>query len=244
MGLFSKKIELKEEDFIKINSLLPERLKKNVWDSGGIVNGKLFNDYISLCNILEQELIQLNKKILKINENINSNIASKVLIFNTEIYNAKPLGMVDIGVVRKFGTTSTGNRFENDFIGYAIEGAFDNVWSENNSQIEAVQEVKLELLKKGLTIYPEFNLLFKFEIDFREIGSSGNVFIYARGTACYGENKLIEEARENIKKEIDSLEKEGKKLSDTLKKLNDKRKIIPSNYNELIALIEKNQKKG
>ena len=35
-----------------------------------------------------------------------------------------------------------------------------------------------------MEVYPESNSLYNYDVDFRELGSSGNVFIYMRGTAC------------------------------------------------------------
>ena len=103
--------------------------------------------------------------------------------------------MVDIGMVKKFSTTSTGNRFENGMVGYAIEQAFDDVWAKNNAQENALNEVKTEFLKKTASLYPECNMIFKFESEFREMGSSGNVFIYLKGTASIGDNNGMEEIK-------------------------------------------------
>ena len=165
MGLFDKSINLTKEDNEKINSLLPQDLKRTQWGANDIIDGNLNSNYIYFCHKSEEDLMKLNKKISKLNKKRASSIASKILVFNTEIYDAKPLGMVDIGVVERFGATSTGNRFENDFIGYAIESSFDNVWAKNNAQFSAVQNAKLQLLLKAKDIYPECNMLFKFEID-------------------------------------------------------------------------------
>ena len=39
-------------------------------------------------------------------------------------------------------------------------------------------------------------MIFKFESEFREMGSSGNVFIYLKGTASIGDNNGMEEVKE------------------------------------------------
>ena len=140
---------------------------------------------------LNYELDKIKKKSAPLRNKIDSIRASKVQVFNTEVFEAVPLGFIDLGIVVRFGTTSTGNRFENGVVGYAIEEASDKVWAKNNAQYNSVKEAKLELLTKAIRTYKECNQFFKFEIDFREIGSSGNVFLYLRGTACKGENKLI-----------------------------------------------------
>ena len=65
--------------------------------------------------------------------------------------------------------------------------------------------VKLEFLNKAKKVYPSCNMIFKYEVDFREIGSSGNVFIYMRGTASIGKNSQMEDAlkkNEKLRKEI------------------------------------------
>ena len=80
-------------------------------------------------------------------------------------------------------------------VGYAIEQAFDDVWAKNNAQENALNEVKTEFLKKTAALYPECNMIFKFESEFREMGSSGNVFIYLKGTASVGDNKGMEEVK-------------------------------------------------
>ena len=60
---------------------------------------------------------------------------------------------------------------------YAIEQASDEVWAKNNAQENALNEVKTELIKKALALYSECNMIFKFESEYREMGSTGNVFI-------------------------------------------------------------------
>ena len=239
MGLFDKSINLTKEDNEKINSLLPQDLKRTQLGANDIIDGNLNSNYIYFCHKSEEDLMKLNKKISKLNKKRASSIASKILVFNTEIYDAKPLGMVDIGVVERFGATSTGNRFENDFIGYAIESSFDNVWAKNNAQFSAVQNAKLQLLLKAKDIYPECNMLFKFEIDFREIGTSGNVFIYVRGTACLGENKNIKKVIDERNDDIILTNEKISELKVKLQFLGENRKKIPSNRKELLSYLNR-----
>ena len=165
--------------------------------------------------------------------------AKRIKIFNTELFEALPLGMVDVGVVNKFTTASTGDRFSNGMIGYAIEGAFDETWAKYNAQFKAVENSKLELLKKAFSIYPECNMLFKFQVDFRELGSSGNVFIYMRGTAAKNENyNAIQKKEEEINQNIDRLNEDLKWLNDEIQILKENRKLIPETVTQInIKLI-------
>ena len=185
--MFGKEVLLSASQVEKINSLVPKKFKKESWskkdfkDTNGIY--QFIRDYrrdkYSFLATKNNELEHLNKKGQEdINQKILKLKTSKIILFNIEPFEAKPIGMVDIGMVKKFSTTSTGNRFENGMVGYAIEQAFDDVWAKNNAQENALNEVKTEFLKKAASLYPECNMIFKFESDFREMGSSGNVFIY------------------------------------------------------------------
>ena len=253
MGLFEKAIELTEEDFSKINTMLPPELRKDNWIVSNFTQGGLYTNYLNLEESITKKAFDINKKWLLKSKTLKSReknkekiVASKISLFNTDIYNAKPLGMVDIGRVKKFGTASTGNRFENGFIGYAIEEAIDKTWSENNTQYASVQEAKLELLLEALKIHKDCNSIFKFEIDFRELGSSGNVFIYTRGTACIGDYKNIEALKEEyeednrvLKDELNIIDSELEKLNLTLKGLEDNRSFVPTSKSELKKFLNK-----
>lgn len=253
MALFNNEIELINDDFDKINAILPPELRKDFWECKEIVDGSLYKQCIEFRNKIDVQTKDLETKYhnieatLKIKEeSFEDYIALKTPIFNTEIYEAKPLGMIDIGIVKKFGTASTGNRFENGVIGYAMEGALDKVWSENNTQFAAVQNAKIELLKEAKRVHKDCNCIFKFEIDFRELGSSGNVFIYARGTACEGEYKNNETLKEEfqsevttIQKELDLIDIEWKDLKLRLEKLSKSLASVPEGKYELKKLLEK-----
>ena len=126
----------------------------------------------------------------------------KIKIFNCELHDAKPLGMVDVGVIHKFSGSTTGDRFAGGLVGYALEMAIDDVWTKSSKQEEAVNDVKLKLIQKTLSIYPDVNMLFNFDVDFREMGSTGSVFIYMRATAAIGKNSLTDVAKKELEKEI------------------------------------------
>ena len=202
--MFGKEVLLTTSQVEKINSLVPKQFQKESWnkkdfkDTNGIY--QKIRDYrdkkSSFLASKKNELEYLNKKGEEdIKQKILELKTSKIILFNIEPFKARPIGMVDIGMVKKFSTTSTGNRFENGVVGYAIEQAFDDVWAKNNAQENALNEVKTEFLKKAASLYPECNMIFKFETEFREMGSSGNVFIYLKGTASIGDNKGMEEVK-------------------------------------------------
>ena len=240
--MFGKEVLLTTSQVEKINSLVPKQFRKESWnkkdfkDTNGIY--QKIRDYrnkkSSFLASKKKELGYLNKKGQEdIKQKIVELKSNKIILFNIEPFEAKPIGMVDIGMVKKFSTTSTGNRFENGVVGYAIEQAFDNVWAKNNAQENALNEVKTEFLKKTASLYPECNMIFKFESEFREMGSSGNVFIYLKGTASIGDNNGMEEVKreksrllnefeikkEELIKQIDIIRQEGHFISENISKI-------------------------
>lgn len=237
MGLFNKpKIEFTKNDIEKINAIIPVNFRREVWnekdfDENGIVSKVRKHSYN-----LHQTIKTIKSKIDFIPK---KDYADKIIIYNTEIIDAKPFGMVDIGVVERFNATTSGNRFENGAIGYAIEGIFDDVWSKNNAQFESISKVKSLLLQKSKTIYPECNLLFKFQIDFQELGNSGNFFIYARATACKGVNQIIENQIKKDQEELEELKKELIQKEEELKFIQDNLYKIPDSKNKLKSFLEK-----
>lgn len=245
MGIFSK-IEINGEDVKKINSLLPEHIKRTNWSENNFKNDNIYVSVDKYIKSLKTSKDIIKEEIKDFERGRNQKLASKINIFNTEVYNAKPLGMVDYGVVVRFNASSTGNRFENDLIGYAIEGAIDEVWANNNAQYDLVSNAKLKLLQKAISIYPNCNLLFKFEIDFRELGSSGNVFLYLRGTACKGINDLLDKYKKEISEEISEkileLENSLIKIDKELEELSINLKKIPKSKSELIDFLKTNIK--
>ena len=196
MGLFSKS-KLSEEQVEKLNNLLPIEHQRKIFyrdDINDFQEGIFhrFQSYIK--QNIEIKVDELKKQLTKLEDSKTETLAAKIQVYNTEPYNCKPLGMVDIGATHKFAAASTGDRFAGGLIGYAIENAADNVYAKGSMQEEAVNSTKLDLLKKAKSIYPQCSNFFKYEVDFRELGSSGNVFIYMRGTACEGENILLKNA--------------------------------------------------
>lgn len=248
MGLFNNKTELTSEQGAKLNSLLPKQFQQEKWLASD------FKGENRISNRLKefQRKASLNVNYLDKNrgagliefEKLERLLASKIIIFNTELYEAKPIGMIDIGLVERFGGASTGNRFENGIIGYAIEAAADNTWADNNAQESAVNKVKLEFLNKAKKVYPSCNMIFKYEVDFREIGSSGNVFIYMRGTASIGKNSQMEDALKNnekLRKEIlikeSEIEKNIQRHKDIIKFINENIGKIPHNLSDVDSLL-------
>lgn len=229
MGLFSNK-KLSENQIKTLNKILPEKLQKIEWNEGD------FKGTSSIYNKVELNLEGLksaikadNEKLKKMNKKLHEVAVKNIKVFNTEPFDAKQLGMVDIGIVQRFGASTTGDRFAGGAIGYAIETAIDDTWAKNNIQENAVNEVKYRLLEKAKHFYPECNLFFKYEVDFREIGSSGNVFIYMRGTAAKGKNDSLLSALQKAKTEIAQFEKNIEKKENDIQHLQEvKNKIPPS----------------
>ena len=233
MGLFTS-FKFTQEDIIKINTLLPDEFQRNIYKLNEFTDEKIKRKILTEVKHLKYEIEKIKGKSAPLRNKIDSIRASKVQVFNTEVFEAVPLGFIDLGIVVRFGTASTGNRFENGVVGYAIEEASDKVWAKNNAQYNSVKEAKLELLTKAIRTYKECNQFFKFEIDFREIGSSGNVFLYLRGTACRGENKLINDfefADDN--KDVKNIEIELVNTEEKLKTHRLAYKLIPTTKNEL-----------
>lgn len=202
VGLFTKK-KITEEKVKKLNSLLPIEMQKEEW-----FESQFNNDFEGIHKSLSRQIKktiqtpceELEKRLNKLLESKRDELIKYLKIFNSEPYDCIPLGMVDIGATHKFGAKSSGDRFANGLIGYAIENAADNLYSEGNIQEQVVNSVKLELIKKAKLLFPKCNLIFKYEVDFRELGSSGNVFIYMRGTACNGQNPELKEAEKKYLK--------------------------------------------
>lgn len=240
MGIFSKK-ELTEEQTTRVNALLPKSLQKEVWFESAF---NLYDDgiYQRFKNFIhknyEKPIENLKKALNTFKQDGLEMLAAKVKILNIEPYESEPLGMADVGAVHQFAASSTGERFSGGLIGYAIESAVDDVWTKGNNQERAVNSVKLELIKKSLTLYPESNMLFKYEVDFREMGSSGNVFIYMRATVCKGENKELEREKIEYNEKIKAKMEELNSLQDAYAVVKKKLDKIPVNMYQLKDLQE------
>ena len=240
--MFGKEVLLSASQVEKINSLVPKKFKKESWskkdfkDTNGIY--QFIRDYrrdkYSFLASKNNELEHLNKKGREdINQKILKLKTSKIILFNIEPFEAKPIGMVDIGIVKKFSSSSTGNRFENGMVGYAIEQAFDDVWAKNNAQENALNEVKIEFLKKTASLYPECNMIFKFESEFREMGSSGNVFIYLKGTASIGDNSGMEEIKSEKSRLLNEFEVKKEELTKQIQIIQEEYNFIQENIGKI-----------
>lgn len=223
MGLFDKKIkEITSEQSDILNKIVPESYRRDVWEK------KDFR-VTTILEAIDADKVALNREIaIKEDEKADyiaetvSILERNVLLFNCELNEAEPLGIVDIGEVERFGAQTSGDKWANGLIGYAIETSFDEVWAKGNAQEQAVARTKNKLLHKAKKIYPDCNMIFNYTVQFRELGSSGNVFIYMCGTAAIGKNKRhlnqlksVELEREKGVKEIDKqLEPLNKKLSE------------------------------
>lgn len=229
MSIFSfSDSELEPQQVEKLNSLLPEKFRKNTWKKSDFEGSdSIYERILNVINGANKAIQLLKTKLNKRKESLSDIVARNIKIFNTDLHKAEPLGLVDIGLVERFGSISSGDRFAVGAIGYAVESVFDDSFAKSNAQIGSVEKAKLELLKKARKYYPECNMLFKYEVDFRELGSSGNVFIYMRGTAAKGENKQITEALDRENWEIDQLQKEIEAKKVEVKKLQDLKSKIP-----------------
>ena len=237
MGIFaSKRITDIQTD--NLNALLPDNLKRNDW------NENHFKGIDSIHERFKRIIsgkFEANKSVIAKQKSLKKELKEipikRIKIFNIEPFDCTPLGMIDIGIVKKFSAASTGDRFAGGAIGYAIESAIDKTWTESNLQESAVNEAKFKLLEKAKNFFPKCNLLFKFQIDFRELGSSGSVFLYLRGTAAIGENKELEEELKQAKNELIEYEKSIQDKLDEIKELQGNLKKIPKSPKEIDELL-------
>tara|TARA_B100000963_G_C22573992_1_gene647474 strand:- start:517 stop:1236 length:720 start_codon:yes stop_codon:yes gene_type:complete len=234
MGIFGKKFEISESQIKKLNDLLPSRLQKDIFEkkdfegtSSLIVLHRKYREYVA------KEIDEIKNDIEEIKSNSLKEKSSKIKIFNCHLDDVKPLGMVDVGAIHQFSGASTGERFAGGLIGYALEMAIDDVWKKSTKQEDSVNETKLKLLMKAMSIYPKCNVITNFDIDFREMGSSGNVFIYMRGTACEGKNDMVNKIQIDINKKISSRENEIKKKEKSLEEAMKNADKIPQSVTEI-----------
>ncbi|UGU17723.1 hypothetical protein LS482_07550 [Sinomicrobium kalidii] len=233
MGLFSNK-KLSRNQITTLNKILPEHLQKPDWTESDFKGTNSIYKRIELkIEGLVSSVTADNKKLKKLNEDLNEIPIKNIKVFNIEPFDAEPLGMVDIGIIKRFGSTTTGDRFANGAVGYALEAVFDDAWAKNNAQENAVNEVKYKLLEKAKHFHLDCNLFFKYEIDFREIGSSGNVFIYMRGTAAKGKNVTMDAALQKTKTEVAQFEKNIEKKKNELKSLGEVKSKIPQSPKQI-----------
>ena len=240
--------DLTPEQCKTLNSLLPPSFHKDKWASSDFY-GNLRRDVKNYLTDLrsdipkwEYDLTKKDSEKEEILDKHKSKMSSAIKVYNVNLSDAKPLGMVDVGLVKTFSSASSGNRLEAGALQLVIEQAFDEGWKTNNSQMKAVNEVKLELLRKCLDIFPDCDSLINFEVDFREMGSSGNVFVYMRGTAAITGNKTLDKVKKELKPKLDALYKkfevdipnEIQKIKDLLNTFSVKEKLelIPRNFRD------------
>jgi hypothetical protein len=234
MGIFGKKFEISEDKIIRLNKLLPKHLQKSTFELSDFKGEEsIFYKHKKYLNNLKKSFSEEEIKLSELRLNFDASLASSIIIFNSELYEAKPFGMVDISSVEKFSAASTGDRFAGGLVGYAIENAADNIFAESGEQERSLNQLKLKLLQKALKLYPECNMIFKFEVDFRELGSSGNVFIYMRGTAAIGNNKNLPIVEKKLKQEISDVEKQIKEIKIEFSTAQKNQEAIPENKPQL-----------
>lgn len=233
MGIFSNN-ELSINQIEKLNNMLPEKFRKQVWHEADFKGeSSLFyrldeaNRMNSIAYGRDREKLEAKK------DSLLTVAAMNIKVYNTVPNDAEQLGMIDVGVTTKFGASSTGDRFAGGFIGYAIESAIDDAWVKKNIQDNAVNEVKLKLLEKARLVYPCCNMIFNYDVDFREIGSSGNVFIYMRGTAAVGENTVLTDAVNGALMEIEEMERDLQDKKKDIENLIEVKSKIPKSSKEI-----------
>ena len=237
MGLFSDN-EHTLGQIENLNIMLPEKFRKQIWlESDFKSEPSLFNRLDEASRVSSRSFGLESEKLKVKKESIPKVVAMNIRIFNTVPFDAEQLGMIDIGVTTKFSANSSGDRFANGFVGYAIENAIDDAWAKNNIQDNTVNEVKLKLLEKCRIVYPSSNMIFNYDIDFREIGSSGNVFIYMRGTAAVGNNTMLTKALDEVQKEIEVMESGLKMKKENIEHLQDVKGRIPKSPKEIVKYL-------
>lgn len=165
-----------------------------------------------------------------------NNLPNSIVLYSCQpSQEFQPIGLIDVGNVYKFSGVSTGDRFAGGLIGYAIEGAIDEYYSKGNQQEEYVNECKSELIKKCNSIYKDAIAIFNFDVNFREMGSSGNVFMYMRGTACtLKDKKALEMLHKN---KVDRFKEEYDLLASEISKYEANYSKFPKSWDEVKKLI-------
>lgn len=215
MGLFSKTYEVTEEHTEIINKYLPVQIQQ---ESYSIENldylDQYFKSFIESLN--KQKKSKINE--LKLAQEYKHPLIIKLV--NTEVSCEEIFGLVDLGIVERFTSKTTGNSYENGFVQASIETAFEETWAKSNMQYSSVEKAKKLLIEKTLNIFPQSTVIQNFRIDFRELGGSGNVFIYICGTACKSDkfkpinySEIVANLENNIDKDRDSLKKTKELLS-------------------------------
>lgn len=250
----SDKTSLTAEESQVLNSILPEKFHKEIWDKTDFA----FNlhrqviefldelEYTSIIN-LERELKNKDEAKKLFLESIEAEKCAALKIFNVENIDAKLIGMVDIGLVKTFTSASSGNRLEGGAMQLIIEKTFEDSWKTSNAQMKGLNEVKLEFLKKCLKEYPECDSVINYQVDFRELGSSGNVFIYMRGTASVLGNEKLKNVVKGFDSKISAFENkfdveipnEISNLKSDIKKYRATINDVPTNFKRAVKYVER-----
>jgi hypothetical protein len=217
MGLFGKSYDVTEEHTFIIDKYLPKGAKKLKYTNNDLdFLHKYISDLIERLEVIKKENISALERAKKYEYSTTLNI------INTQIDCKEIYGIVDVGIVERFTSKTTGNSYENGFLQATIETTFEETWAKSNTQYKSVEKAKNLLIEKTLNIYPEATVIQNFKIDFRELGGSGNVFIYVYGTASNSDkfkpinySEIINKFEEDIDKVNDSI-KDNKQLLNNL----------------------------
>ena len=248
-----KKTSLSNEESEILNAILPKKFRQEIFhlthfesNLNRQVREYLHElEFVKILN-LERDLDKKSEVKEAILNSLEAERCSLLKIFNVEHKDAQLLGMVDVGTVKTFTSASSGNRLEGGVMQLAIESAFDNVWKTNNTQMKGLNEVKLEFLNKCLKEYPECDSILNYQVDFRELGSSGNVFIYMRGTASILGNEKLKYVADAYDSKMASWElKYSKEIPNQINELKEEIKKyrttiydVPSNFKKALKYVQ------
>ena len=76
-------------------------------------------------------------------------------------------------------------------------------------------------------------MIFKFESEFREMGSTGNVFIYLKGTASIGNNKGMEEVEKEQNRLTEELKQKKEELIKQVETIQEEYNFVQENINKI-----------
>jgi len=76
-------------------------------------------------------------------------------------------------------------------------------------------------------------MIFKFESEFREMGSTGNVFIYLKGTASIGNNKGMEAVEKEKNRLTEELKQKKEELIKQIETIQEEYNFIQENIGKI-----------